>query len=145
MTNPVTLSKPPGHFGFPAIVPGTAYAACAIHASQNGHEGLPAGTWIATAVVHVGDDPLHEFLDEQGEDAADNSQINAIHRADFRRLLATSHSFGPHITVPRDRADDAKLRKRLRLKASSCPHADLVTVGGGRFGLARAASNGEQA
>ena len=113
-----------GHNGYPAIVPGTDYAAVSI--CRNGEP-------VRTDVHHIGDDPLWDFLPEDGEDGPDNKAINAVHRSPYRKVAVLTREYGPHVAEPVEKADAAKDRKWLRWLASHWPQArsiDVVTAQG---------------
>lgn len=126
-----------GHNGYKAIVPGTEYAAVEVRASWAGHDGIEPGAWVATEVEHIGDDPLWEFLPETGEDGPDNRAINHIHRADFRRLVATTREYGPHIREPLEAADRAMDRIRLRRAMRDIDGWGSITLRNGTMGVVR--------
>lgn len=113
-----------GHNGYPAIVPGTDYAAVSV--CRNGEP-------IHTDVYHIGDDPLWDFLPEEGEDGPDNRSINAIHRSPYRKLSVLTREYGRHVSEPMENADAAKDRKWLRWLTKTWPLArsiDVVTATG---------------
>lgn len=126
-----------GHNGYMAVVPGTQWAACAVHASWAGHVGMEPGTWIRTDVAHIGDDPSWKLLDETGEDGPDNRAINAIHRGPFMAIAVLSREYGQHIDAPLEAATWAIMRKALRAEMRRLPGSKVISLFDGRIGCVR--------
>lgn len=126
-----------GHNGYLAIVPGTEYAACSVHASWAGREGYPPGTWVSTDVRHVGDDPLWKMLPETGDSAGDHRAMNVIHRAPYRQVCALTREYGRHVYEPMESAWAAEKRMVLRKAQRTLADWRSISMTDGSMGVVR--------